>query len=285
MRIALTIAYDGRPFEGWQSQRGGNTVQDHLLGALQKIDPDIAHIHGSGRTDSGVSAEGQVAHFEAADGSSLDAEAWQRALNTKLPKTIRVMASREVDDDFHARFSAIGKTYRYRLWRGRILPPLEHGLAWRVRPAVDLDHLHAALNLLKGEHDFRAFAANRGDGKDADRDCRRNISSIRVEVSPIGSPLLSLHFEGSGFLYKTVRLLVGTAVRHAERPDKLPLSEIERLLTCPEENEKAPFCAPADGLSLVSVQYPDFSDFGWISTAPSGHRAVTEVVDDAPSQD
>lgn len=259
MRFALTIAYDGRPFEGWQSQRGGNTVQDQLLGALKQIDPEIQNVHGSGRTDSGVSAAGQVAHFDPADGSSLDAEAWQRALNTKLPKTIRVMASREVSEDFHARFSAIGKTYRYRLWRDRILPPLEHGLAWRVRPTLDLDHLRAALRLLQGEHDFRAFAANRGDGKDADRDCRRNISSIRAEVSPNDSPLLSLHFDGSGFLYKMVRLLVGTAVRHAEQADKLPLTEIERLLTCPEENEKAPFCAPADGLSLVSVQYPEAS--------------------------
>lgn len=257
MRFALTIAYDGRPYEGWQSQRGGNTVQDHLLAALQKIDPDIAQVHGSGRTDSGVSAEGQVAHFDASADSSLDAEAWQRALNTKLPKTIRVMASREVDEDFHARFSAVGKTYRYRLWRDRILPPLEHGLAWRVRPALDEDHLAAALKLLQGEHDFRAFAANRGDGKDADRDCRRNISSIRVEASPNDSPLLTLHFEGNGFLYKMVRLLVGSAVRHAEQPNKLPLAEIERLLTSPEENEKAPFCAPADGLSLVSVQYPE----------------------------
>jgi tRNA pseudouridine38-40 synthase len=259
MRFALAIAYDGRPYEGWQSQRGGNTVQDHLLAALQKIDPEIAQVHGSGRTDSGVSAEGQVAHFDASAGSSLDAEAWQRALNTKLPKTIRVMASREVDNDFHARYSAIGKVYRYRLWLDRVLPPLEHGLAWRVRPSLDVDHLRTALDLLHGEHDFRAFAANRGDGKDADRDCLRNISSITVEPPANGTPLLTLHFDGNGFLYKMVRLLVGTAVRHAEHPEKLSLVEIGRLLTSPEANEKAPFCAPADGLSLISVHYPTAS--------------------------
>ena len=111
------------------------------------------------------------------------------------------MSCSEVDADFHARFSAIGKIYRYRLWRERILPPLEHGLAWRVRPALDVNDLRAALNLLEGKHNFRAFAANRGDGKDADRDCRRNISSIRIDTSPGNSPLLTLHFDGTGFLF------------------------------------------------------------------------------------
>ena len=132
MRFALTIAYDGRPFEGWQSQRGGNTVQDHLLTALQQIDPEIAQVHGSGRTDSGVSADGQVAHFDSSADSTLDAEAWQRALNTKLPPTIRVMECAEVPADFHARFSATAKHYRYRVSTRPVLPPLDAGLAWRA---------------------------------------------------------------------------------------------------------------------------------------------------------
>ncbi len=256
MRFALTIAYDGRPYEGWQSQRGGNTVQDHLLAALQSIDADITQVHGSGRTDSGVCAEGQVAHFDVSDDSSLDADAWVRALNTRLPATIRAMACRPVSDDFHARFNAIGKVYRYRLWLDRVLPPLEHGLAWRVRTAIDLDRLRNALATFEGEHNFAAFAANRGDGKDADRDCRRTIHSISVDTSR-DSPLLDIHFDGNGFLYKMVRLLVGTAVSHAQSADKLPLEKIRRLLESPEANQKAPFCAPADGLSLVRVCYPD----------------------------
>lgn len=256
MRFALSIAYDGRPHEGWQSQRGGNTVQDILLAALQKIDSGITQVHGSGRTDSGVSAEGQIAHFDASVGSSLDADSWPRALNAKLPATIRVMHCRLVADDFHARFDCSGKVYRYRLWRGSVLPPLEHGLAWRVRPDLDLDSLRTALTMFEGEHDFRAFAANRGDGKDADRDCRRTIQSIRVEAAA-DRPEIALHFDGSGFLYKMVRLLVGTAVRHAEHPERLPLAEIQRLLTTPAANEKAPFCAPADGLSLAKVHYAE----------------------------
>jgi len=256
VRFALTIAYDGRPYEGWQSQRGGNTVQDYLLKALQSIDAKITQIHGSGRTDSGVCAEGQVAHFDVSEDSSLDAAAWVRALNTRLPATIRAMDCRSVSDDFHARFNAAGKTYRYRLWLGRVLPPLEHGLAWRVRTAIDLDRLRSALAAFEGDHNFAAFAANRGDGKDAGRDCRRTIHSIKVNAKN-ESPLVEIHFDGNGFLYKMVRLLVGTAVNHAESDDKLPLEKIQRLLAAPEANEKAPFCAPADGLSLMSVHYPD----------------------------
>ena len=256
MRFFLTIAYDGRPYEGWQSQRGGNTVQDVLLAALQKIDSGITQVHGSGRTDSGVSAEGQVAHFDASEGSSLDAESWPSALNTKLPPTIRVMHCRLVPNGFHARFDCVGKIYRYRLWCERVLPPLEHGLTWRVSPGIDINTLRAALTMFQGEHDFRAFAANRGDGKDADRDCRRTIQSIRVEAAADRREI-ALHFDGSGFLYKMVRLLVGSAVRHAEHPERLPLSEIQRLLTAPAANEKAPICAPADGLSLVGVHYAE----------------------------
>jgi len=256
VRYALTIAYDGRPYEGWQSQRGGNTVQDHLLAALQKIDPEISQVHGSGRTDSGVCAEGQVAHFDPSENSSLDAENWIRALNTKLPATIRVMRCNPVGDEFHARFSAQGKTYRYRLWLRGVLPPLEHGLAWRVRSELDIGRLHAALAAFEGEHNFAAFAANRGDGKDADRDCRRTIHSISVETSS-DSPLVEIHFDGNGFLYKMVRLLVGAAVTHAQSEDKLSLGKIQGLLESPGPNEKAPFCAPADGLSLLRVCYPD----------------------------
>ncbi len=256
MRFALTIAYDGRPYEGWQSQRGGNTVQDHLLTALRSIDAEIAQIHGSGRTDSGVCAEGQVAHFDVSENSSLDADAWVRALNTRLPATIRAMNCRPVSEDFHARFNADGKIYRYRLWLDRVLPPLEHGLAWRVRTPIDLDRLRSALAAFEGEHNFAAFAANRGDGKDADRDCHRTIHSVLIKATT-DSPLVEIQFDGNGFLYKMVRLLVGTAVTHAESDDKLSLEKIHRLLTSSEPNEKAPFCAPADGLSLLRVCYPD----------------------------
>ncbi len=250
-RFRLTVAYDGRPWAGWQSQVGGDTVQDRLLAALRSILPGIATVQGSGRTDAGVSALGQVAHFDAPADASLDAGAWLRALNTKLPASIRVMDSAEVDADFHARFSAVAKTYRYRIWTGPVLPPLEAGLAWHVPKPGDRDTLEAALALFRGRHDFRAFSANRGDGRDEDRDTVREISSITTEW---GENWIEITFTGGGFLYKMVRFLVGSAVRAGG--GKLSPATIESLLNGNGAAGKAPYCAPPDGLLLVEVRYP-----------------------------
>lgn len=250
-RFRLTVAYDGRPWAGWQSQVGGDTIQDQLLAALRAIHPGIATVQGSGRTDAGVSAIGQVAHFDAPADASLDAGAWLRALNTKLPASIRIMDSAEVGADFHARFSAVAKTYRYRIWTGPVLPPLEAGLAWHVPRPGDLDRLEAALDCFRGRHDFRAFSANRGDGKDEDRDTVREIFAI---VTESGENWLEVTFTGEGFLYKMVRFLVGSAVRAAQ--GKLEIDDIVSLSKGVSGSEKAPYCAPADGLLLVAVRYP-----------------------------
>ena len=250
-RFRLTLGYDGRPFEGWQSQVGGNTVQDRLLAALRGICPSIATVQGSGRTDAGVGALGQVAHFDAPASASLDGAAWVRALNAKLPATIRVFDCRETDPAFHARFDAAGKTYRYTLWTGPVLPPLRAGLAWRVAPPKDETAFAAVLRTFEGEHDFTAFSANRGDGRDADRDAVRRIESI---VTRRDGDALEIEVSGDGFLYKMVRFLVGTAVEAGR--GRLPVSEAVRLLDEPRPGEKAPFCAPPDGLLLVNVRYP-----------------------------
>ncbi len=250
-RFRLTVAYDGRPWAGWQSQSGGNTVQDQLLAALQTIHPDIVTVQGSGRTDAGVSALGQVAHFDAPAETSLDGGAWLRALNTRLPASIRIMAAAEASPDFHARFSAVSKTYRYRLWTGPVLPPLEAGLAWHVPRPGDHDRLAEALECFRGRHDFRAFSANRGDGRDADRDAVREVSGIALAGD---GHLLEITYTGNGFLYKMVRFLTGSAVRAAQ--GKLELGVISDLLKGVRGSEKAPYCAPADGLTLMEVRYP-----------------------------
>ena len=138
-RFCLNIAYDGRPFEGWQSQPGGNTVQDHIEKVLQKICPASSSVHGSGRTDAGVSAEGQVAHFDVPDDWKMTAPEWQRALNAQLPPTIRIVKSEPAAPDFHARFSAKSKIYRYRIFTGEVLPPLDHGLTWHTRQLRRID--------------------------------------------------------------------------------------------------------------------------------------------------
>ena len=251
MRLRLTIAYDGRPFAGWQSQPKGNTVQDlveAMVSKILKVEERVA-VHGSGRTDAGVHALGQVAHCDVPDDCRMDEAAWRRALNVLLPATVRVLEVARAADDFHARFDATGKTYRYRLWHDAVLPPLEAGLAWHVHRPLDFELLEAACALCEGEHDFSSFAANRADGKDEGRDKVRELFSVKVEHA---GRLIILTFHGSGFLYKMVRLLTASIVRVAR--GRASLAWLEHLLTAPP-GEKSQYTAPPDGLFLVSVDY------------------------------
>ncbi|HEX2751062.1 MAG TPA: tRNA pseudouridine(38-40) synthase TruA [Verrucomicrobiales bacterium] len=251
MRLRLTIAYDGRPFAGWQSQPGGNTVQDHLeraMGVILKTAPPPV-VHGSGRTDAGVHALGQVAHCEVPDHSRMDEAAWRRALNVHLPPGIRVMEVHFAEADFHARFDAAGKTYRYRIWNDEVLPPLEAGLAWHIPHRLDFPLLAEACRLCEGTHDFKAFAANRGDGKDDGRDTVRHLWSVTLSQE---GPCLTLTFHGSGFLYKMVRMLTGSLMRVAM--GRVSVSWLTELLTTPA-GKKTHHTAPADGLCLVQVDY------------------------------
>ena len=163
MRLKLTIAYDGRPYNGWQSQVGGNTVQDIIQCALEEVAKQPLRLHGSGRTDTGVHALAQIAHFDAPPGTSMNPFNWVPALNCKLPATIRIMACEEVAPDFHSRFSAIGKIYHFDLCTDPVLPPLKAGLAWHLPRQLDADVLWQALSLFLGRHDFHAFAAYRGN--------------------------------------------------------------------------------------------------------------------------
>jgi tRNA pseudouridine38-40 synthase len=247
MRLKLTLAYDGAPFAGWQSQVGGNTVQDVVEAALAKVAKTKIALHGSGRTDAGVHALGQVAHFDAPAASRMRPEDWLRALNANLPPEIRVMRAARAGADFHARFSATGKIYRYDLWTAPVLPPHLHRRAWHVAPPPDFARLRKALAVFAGEHDFRAFAANRG-GPPVE-DTVRRITAIRVARS---GPLWQITFEGSGFLYKMVRMLTGAAVRVAR--DREDLETLRRLLAEPRTGRWA-HVAPADGLTLARVRY------------------------------
>lgn len=240
-RLKLVIAYDGAPFEGWQSQACGNTVQDHISRALETIAGAPVTLHGAGRTDAGVHALAQVAH---ADLSKLTPAGWIAALNGNLPPEIRILRATRAPADFHARFSATGKVYRYRIWNTRFLHPLEIGRAWHVPARMDLPRLTESAGMLEGRHDFRGFAANRGKPEE---NTTRTIASIRVRRA---GDLVTLTFTGDGFLYKMVRLLTGSLVRVAvgrEEPEW-----IARLL---REGIKTSHCAPAHGLYLVRVLY------------------------------
>lgn len=246
MRWKLLIAYDGAPFAGWQSQVSGRGVQDVLERALARIAGAEIPIHGAGRTDAGVHALGQVADFEAPAGSRMTAENWRRAFNAALPPTIRVLRASPAPATFHARFAARGKVYRYALWTGPVLPPHLHQRAWHLPHGVEIAALRAALAPFVGTHDFRAFAAARGTPP---KTTVRRIDRIRVTRR---GPAIHVTFEGGGFLYKMVRMLVSAGVRVAQGREGADL--VARLLTTPGDDHWK-HVAPADGLTLVRVRY------------------------------
>ncbi len=251
MRLKLTIAYDGRPFRGWQSQAGGGTVQDILHEALEEVAKQPLRLQGSGRTDTGVHALGQIAHFDAPPDISMNPFNWVPALNCKLPATIRIMACEEVPADFHSRFSATGKIYHYDLCTDPVLPPLKAGLAWHLPRLLDATLLGQALALFHGRHDFHAFAAYRGN-ETGDDDWFRTIHRADVTTLDDGYRIV---FAGDGFLYKMVRLLTGAAVHAAQ--GRMRLDDLAAMLDQPPGLPlgKSPLCAPADGLYLREVLY------------------------------
>lgn len=251
MRLRLTIAYDGRPYNGWQAQVCGNTVQDHIERAMEEVAKKPVRLHGSGRTDAGVHALGQIAHFDAPPELSMNPFNWVPALNTKLPATIRIMACEEVAPDFHSRFSAIGKIYQYDLCTDPVLPPLKAGLAWHLPRQLDVEVLGQALALFLGRHDFHAFAAYRGN-ETPDIDWFRTIHRADLQTLPDG---YRITFAGDGFLYKMVRLLAGGAVHAAQ--GRIRMDDLAALLDQPPGLSlgKSPMCAPADGLYLREVLY------------------------------
>lgn len=247
MRLKLTLAYDGAPFRGWQSQPGGGTVQDVLQEALTRIAGGRAiSVQGSGRTDAGVHALGQTAHADVPDDRGSPA-AWQRAINAVLPPSVRVTACARAAENFHARYSASGKVYAYLLWCGDILPPHRARRCWHVWPPPDVEMLSEAARILCGQHDFRGFAANRGAPV---KDTRRNLRAIGVSRS---GHLVRLRFEGDGFLYKMVRMLVAGMVCVARGRAGLPAL---RARLAGDASDLPRDVAPPDGLYLVRVSYP-----------------------------
>jgi len=251
MKLKLTIAYDGRPFSGWQSQPNANTVQDIIEAALEEVAKQPIRIHGSGRTDTGVHADGQIAHFEPPAEIDMNPYNWVPAINTKLPPQIRIMDCQEVPADFHARFNAKQKTYHYDLALAPVLHPLRAGLAWHLPRQLDPETLETALSHYIGTHCFKAFAANRGNETES-TDFTRTITTASLTTTEEGYRII---YTGNGFLYKMVRLLTGAAVQASQGrlrlDDHLSLLNQNPQLTL----TKSPYCAPADGLTLFSVAY------------------------------
>lgn len=254
-RFLFTCAYDGAPWRGWQSQADGGTVQDCVEEAMRRILKRPCRVHAAGRTDAGVHALGQRFHVDVPEENRMDAASWVAALNANLPASIRVLHAQPVADDCHARFSALGKLYEYRICQAAVLPPHWAGRAWHRRECCDETLLQQALHGYLGQHDFRRFAARRGNEPDplpADYFVR---TIDRSDVEHDGENMLLLRFHGDGFLYRMVRFLVGYAWSAAT--GRIPLRQITEALEHPDIERPGRYCAPPDGLFLVSVDYPD----------------------------
>src|SRR6202795_1874610 len=220
----ITIAYDGTDFHGWQMQSDKPTIQGEISSVLRRLTQENVAVNGAGRTDAGVHALGQVASFRTQSG--LSAGEFQRALNALLPPTIRIVGADEVGPDFHARWSALGKIYRYRLYRGKVVPPA----VWRYVlhypfPLEEQAMQGAALRFI-GAHDFTSFAASTGsEDDDKERNMVREIYS--AEVKRVDSEELHFNVHGQSFLRYMVRKMMGALLEVGR--GRMTADDIDRL--------------------------------------------------------
>jgi tRNA pseudouridine38-40 synthase len=255
----LTLTYDGTAYHGWQVQPGLSTIQGDLQSALKRILGESLLPQGSGRTDAGVHALGQVASF--AIDCPIPAENLQRALNRTLPSAIRVLKTEAVSDSFHARHSAVAKTYEYRIFRGGLcspfVAPYVHHCQWRL----DRSALDEAASDVVGEHDFLSLAASdpemAGRSEESDVEERSTTRTIFSSAWTDETDLLIFRVRGNGFLHHMVRNLVGTMLEIAR--GQFPRGAMPHIIASRARSAAGP-TAPARGLFLHSVEYPQVWD-------------------------
>jgi tRNA pseudouridine38-40 synthase len=239
----LTIEYDGTGYAGWQRQPDQPTVQAALEAAIQQVTQATIPVIGAGRTDAGAHAVGQVASFRT--NKPLSAEEWLRALNGLLPADISVRSVEAAPDDFHARYSATGKLYEYRILNRPERSALDRHRAWHVRKRLDLDAMREAARPLLGRHDFSSFQGHPTDTENPVCDLRRlelyqELPTIRIEA------------EADRFLKQMVRAIVGTLVEIGL--GKRPPQAVKDILEA-RDRRAAGYTAPAHGLYLIRVDY------------------------------
>jgi tRNA pseudouridine38-40 synthase len=245
-RYKLTLEYHGGPFVGWQRQENGPSVQAAVEAALRALEPDAPGIAGAGRTDAGVHATGQVAHCDLAR----DWEPFRlaEALNWHLkPDPVAVLAAEPVADDFHARFSATGRRYLYRIICRRAPLALERGLAWRVGGDLDTAAMQAAADLLVGRHDFTTFPSAQCQAESP----VKTLDEFRIERD---GGEIRFYLAARSFLHNQVRSFVGTLERVGA--GKWPVARVARALAASDRSECGPV-APPEGLYLTGVTYED----------------------------
>jgi tRNA pseudouridine38-40 synthase len=244
----LTIAYDGTDYHGWQAQSNKPTIQGQIIGVLERLTQERIALHGAGRTDAGVHALGQVGSFRTQ--SALSAPEFQRALNALLPHEIRIVGCDEVGPTFNARWSARGKTYRYRLYRGKVVPPFIHRYVLHYPFPLDEDRMRDAAARFVGMHDFTSFAASSGSEEDdRERSTEREIFSTDLSRSPDNEELV-FTVKGRSFLRYMVRKMVGSLLDVGR--GKLAPEDIDRLYALKDRSKSGP-TVPPQGLVMVEV--------------------------------
>lgn len=242
MNYKLTIAYDGTAYQGWQMQGERPTIQLVLSRVLATLEGAPVIVHGAGRTDSGVHAEGQVASFRLS--KEWSGHALRKALNSNLPPDIRVLQAEQVADDFHARFSAQGKIYRYQIYNADVMNPLLARFAWHFPYALNLDQLRQDGAALLGTHDFTVFTV-------ADCETKTNVRTITGFRLEQDGALLRLYFTGAGFLRYQVRTMVAALLEMNRGRLRMTMPELIQS----RQRALIHGAAPAKGLTLVAVEY------------------------------
>ena len=247
VKFKLTVAYDGTHYAGWQAQRTGVGVQQKVEEALARLFPSHPRVHSSSRTDTGVHALGMVAHFQLPGAEfKMTARKLALALNAWLPADVRVLSAVRAAKDFHARFDATSKQYRYFVWNHPAMNPLLRHTAWHLPRSLDVPAMRAAARLFVGRHDFRSFTANPGYARQS---TTRTLTLCDIKQS---GRLLTFIVEGDGFLYKMCRGIVGTLAQVGL--GKFPPDEIRQMLA-KRDRRVAGMSAPAHGLVLWKVFY------------------------------
>jgi len=243
-RWKLTVEYDGRPFVGWQRQDNGPSVQQALEEAVQKMSGESVRVHGSGRTDAGVHALGQVAHFDLE--KPFAALKIRDALNYHLrPWPVAVLEVEAADAEFHARLTSIGRSYLYRILNRRAPPALDAGRVWHVQRALDAEAMHVAAQVLVGRHDFTTFRASLCQAKSP-------LKSLdRLDVERVGDEV-RVHAAARSFLHHQVRNMVGTL--ELVGTGKWTADDVRRALEARDRSKGGP-TAPPDGLYFIAARY------------------------------
>ena len=245
-RIRTIIAYDGTDYVGWQTQPNGVAVQEVIEGAIREVTGKQTSLQGSGRTDSGVHARAQVAHFDT--DARMAADKFAIALNTHLPADIRVLYSEEADPEFHARFSAKEKQYRYFVQIGPHADVFARKYALHAYMPLDLDLMNEAARSVVGTHDFSAFMST-------GREVETAVRTVSLSHWERQGKFLVYTVQGNGFLYNMVRILVGTMLGMGS--GRIPADSMEKALSTLSRKDAGP-TAPPHGLILWRVKYPNF---------------------------